>query len=59
MGKPWWQSKTIWINALTAIITIGTQLSGSLPPEYAAKIAAGLALVNLVLRVITTEAVTK
>ena len=54
-SKPWWQSKTIWVNVLTAVGTIGAQLADALPPEWATKILSALAVVNLVLRVITTE----
>ena len=55
--KPWWQSKTIWINGLTAVLTIGAQLADVLPPAWSAKILSGLAVVNVILRAITTQPV--
>lgn len=55
MGKPFWKSKTIIINVLTAVATIGAQLADVLPPEWSAKILSALAVVNIVLRVITSE----
>ena len=59
MGKPWWQSKTIWVNVLTTIGTVGATLTDALPAAWGAKIVAALGLVNVVLRAITSESVTK
>jgi len=58
-GKPWWQSKTILVNTLTAVATLMAQTADVLPPQWSAKIVTALAVVNLVLRVITTQPVTK
>jgi hypothetical protein len=59
-GKPFWKSKTIWVNALTfagAIAGVfGVELG--LDEETKTKIAVGgITLVNVVLRAVTTEPV--
>lgn len=59
IGKKWWQSKTIWVNVLTTIGTVGATLVDALPAAWGAKIVAVLGLVNVVLRAITSEPVTK
>lgn len=53
-SKPWWQSKTIWVNGLTLIAAILSETYGPVPlsPETAAIV---LAIVNLVLRVVTWQ----
>jgi len=55
--KHWMQSKTIIFNVLTAVVTLGTDLAGVLPPNWAAKILAAVALANIALRFITTMAI--
>ena len=55
--KAWWASRTIWVNTITAAIATLTVLQGqSIVTEYpkaAAAIVAGLALLNIGLRLIT------
>ena len=54
--KPWYTSKTLWVNLLAVIgsIIIGTQVT----TETWAEISVGLlALVNVILRLVTGEAV--
>lgn len=58
-GKPWYLSKTVFVNALTAIATVMAQMADVLPPEWAPKIVTALAVVNLILRVVTTQPITK
>lgn len=59
--KPWWQSRTLWVNALVlALATAETQLNilqGVLPGGLFAWLAFGLPVVNAALRLITTKAV--
>jgi hypothetical protein len=60
--KPWYQSKTVWFNILMAVLS-GLEASFSVvQPMFAANIwplfAAGVTLVNLVLRAISTQALT-
>ena len=60
--KPWYTSKTIIINAIVAALVAleaGTGLLRPyLPGNFYAIIAVGLPVVNAVLRVITTTALT-
>ena len=55
--KPWWQSKTIWVNAITATTATLTVLGGQQividHPALAAAIVAALGGLNIVLRIIT------
>jgi hypothetical protein len=55
--KSWWQSKTIWINAITAATATLTVLGGQQivtdHPAIAASLVAALGGLNIVLRIIT------
>ncbi|MFM9902154.1 MAG: hypothetical protein ACKVOT_14175 [Polaromonas sp.] len=61
--KPWWQSRTLWVNALVlALAAAEAQLNvlqGFLPGGLFAWVAFGLPVVNAALRFITSMAVTK
>jgi hypothetical protein len=57
--KPWYQSKTLWVNALAAGLVAFEAGFGLLQPHlpvnlYTA-VAVALPVINAVLRVITTE----
>jgi hypothetical protein len=56
-NKSWWQSKTIWINAITAATATLTALGGQQivaeNPKAAAAIVAVLGGLNIALRIIT------
>lgn len=57
--KPWWESKTIWVNILTLLGVIITSVTAW--PElqkYGAQLATALAVVNVMLRMITSEGIT-
>ncbi len=56
-SKPWWQSRTLWVNGLTAAVTILTWAGGIVPPEWQPAVTLGLAAVNFALRFITTQPV--
>ena len=60
--KPWYTSKTIIVNAIVAALVAleaGTGLlQAYLPANFYTIIAVGLPVVNAVLRVITTTALT-
>lgn len=60
--KPWYQSKTIIVNAIVAALVAleaGTGLlQAYLPGNFYTIIAVGLPVVNAILRVITTTALT-
>ncbi len=60
MSKPFWQSKTLWVNGLTLVGTGAGWLAGTLTsyPEVVAGLVFTQALVNIVLRFVTTKALT-
>jgi len=55
--KPWWQSKTVIVNLLTAGIALGTTLQGQAIiteyPRATAVIVAAISGLNVALRFIT------
>lgn len=57
--KPWYTSKTLWVNALVAALAAleaGTGvLQPFLPANFYAMVAVGLPVVNAVLRIVTTQ----
>ena len=60
-SKAWYQSKTIWMNLLAFAATMATVFGFDLglTPEAQAEIVAGImAVVNIVLRFVTTKPVT-
>lgn len=62
--KVWYQSKTIWINAITILLAILTllltqQANGGLPFNLDARwVILGLGVLNIVLRSVTDQPVT-
>ena len=56
-SKSWYKSKTIWVNAITAGIATLTALQGQAIiaeyPKAAAALVAGIAALNVGLRIIT------
>lgn len=61
--KPWWRSRTIRLNALVAALVAleaGTGLlQPVLPVNFYTLVAVGLPVVNAVLRVVTSQALTR
>lgn len=59
--KVWWKSKTLWVNAIAAMLVALEAGTGVLQPMLSVNIytvlAVGLPVVNAVLRVITTAGV--
>lgn len=57
--KAWYQSKTLWVNAVVAALAAleaGTGiLQPLLPANFYAIVAVGLPVVNAVLRIVTTQ----
>ncbi len=57
--KAWYQSKTLWVNAIVAALVAleaGTGLlQPFLPPHFYALVAVGLPVINAVLRIVTTQ----
>lgn len=60
--KPWYKSKTIWINVFVAVLAAFEAVTGLLQPIVSANIyaiiAVGLPIINAALRIITTQALT-
>ena len=58
--KKWYQSKTLWVNAIAAMLVAleaGTGLlQPMLPMDLYTSLAVGLPIVNALLRVVTSEA---
>lgn len=61
--KKWWQSKTIWFNiivaSLVALEETFSALQGLLPANVYAIAVPVLAIGNAVLRIVTTQGITK
>ena len=59
--KPWWKSKTLWVNAIATMLVALEAGSGTLQPllpiNLYAALAVGLPIINALLRVITTSGV--
>lgn len=62
MGKGLFQSKTFYVNLLTALVSIGASLAGnefiSAHPQAVAVLAAVVAFANIALRVISDKPIT-
>ena len=54
-SKSWYTSKTIWVNILTLVVSVGAQLTDSLPPALAAKLVSVVAVANILLRFATDK----
>jgi len=55
-GKPWYKSKTVWLNVAGAAGTLAQMYGGTvIPPQYAALVMAGA---NVAIRFMTSEPVT-
>jgi hypothetical protein len=57
--KSWWKSKTMWVNIIVAVLasleaTIGL-LQPYLPKHCYVMVAVGLPVINVVLRIVTTQ----
>lgn len=59
--KPWWRSRTLWLNALVLALAAAEQqvgvLQGLLPVSTYQLVAFGLPVLNAVLRLITTQGI--
>lgn len=56
--KPWYESKTIWVNVLTVLVVLITSMM-SWPDmqQYGAQLTTMLAVVNVMLRLITSKGI--
>ena len=61
--KPWWQSKTIWLNTIVAVIalldTMRDQVLATAGNHWGTMIVLAVAVVNVALRTVTTQGVAK
>jgi hypothetical protein len=62
-AKKWWQSKTIWFNAIASSLIIVEQnlpvLQTILPPNISVVLLVAVPVVNMVLRSVTTQGISK
>lgn len=59
-AKPWWASKTVWVNTLAGIAALSTAfgLHVGLDPDAQAAIVGGImAVANIALRLVTKQPV--
>lgn len=58
--KAWWQSKTIWFNAIALVIAVADALQGFLYLADFHEIFASVVTVgNIILRFVTTQGISK
>lgn len=53
--KTVFQSKTVWLNAIVALLAIYDQIAPFIPAEWVPKIAAVVGVLNILLRVFSTS----
>lgn len=60
MAKPWWQSKTMLVNIISAAVMIlqSTELMAIVPTTWTEEFALAIFILNVALRWVTTGAVT-
>lgn len=61
-GKPWWKSRTIWLNVFALVVSAladnWSTLQPVLPAHFYAWVAFVLPVFNVMIRAITTQALT-
>ena len=62
--KPWWFSKTLWLNAVVFLIALvgtlmGPEFAEILPKDWGKHLLALTAILNLVLRSLTKQPLTQ
>lgn len=57
--KSWWKSKTMWVNIIVAVLASLEATTGLLQPylpeHWYVVVAVGLPVINVVLRIVTTQ----
>lgn len=53
--KPWWQSKTLWLNVVAGLIALLAAIAPSVPQNLMPVIALITAVANVVLRFLTNQ----
>lgn len=61
--KPWYTSKTLWVNLIVGVLASLEATTGLLrpylPEHWYVAVAVGLPVINVMLRVVTTQGLTK
>lgn len=61
--KPWWKSRVLWLNVLAAGLVALEETTGVLQPllpvNFYAALAVGLPVANAMLRVVTSQVLTR
>lgn len=56
--KKWYQSKTLWLNIIAFVITLGGELSNAFPSGDVARVSAFvLTIANIALRLLKTTVI--
>jgi len=56
--KPWYESKTVWVNIVSlVVVVIGTMAGWQEMKDYAPTLIAAVNVLNLLLRLVTYEAI--
>lgn len=57
--KSWWKSKTLWVNIIVAVLASLESTTGLLQPylpeHWYVVVAVGMPVINVVLRIVTTQ----
>lgn len=53
--KQFYESKTVWLNTIVAILAIYDQIAPFIPKEWLPKAAAAVGILNIILRVFSTR----
>jgi hypothetical protein len=57
--KAWWQSKTLWFSVLLAALGALEVQAQIIPDEYRGGVLIAVAAISAVLRIVTTQPVSK
>lgn len=53
--KAFYESKTVWLNAIVTLLALYDQLAPFIPKEWLPKAAAVVGILNIILRVFSTS----
>lgn len=53
--KPWYTSKTVWLNVISAVIALGGSVQGAVPPQWLPLIGLAVGIGNVILRFLTNQ----
>ena len=60
-AKPWYWSKTIWFNVLSFVVAVAVSLgyTGDIPAEWKEYVGPVVAVINVLLRLVTSKAINR